>query len=166
MRRLRGRLPVSLEIIGDGPMRTNWQALADRLGLSSVVKFSGWLSQEMCALRLQQADVFVLPSLFECGGAVILEAMAVGLPVIATAWGGPTDYLDDSCGILVKPQSREFLIAGFANAMEALARSPDLRDQLGRAGYVRAREHFDWEGKIDQIKRFYQLAITSKRDGQ
>jgi glycosyltransferase involved in cell wall biosynthesis len=163
MHRLQGRLPFSLEIIGDGPMHTSWQTLADQLGLGSVVKFSGWMSQEACALRLQQADVLVLPSLFECGGAVVLEAMAVGLPVIATAWGGPTDYLDESCGILVKPQSRESLIAGFASAMETLATSPDLRERLGQAGYARAREHFDWEGKIDQIKRFYELAITSKR---
>ena len=111
MHRLQGHLPVSLEIIGDGPMRDSWQTLTDRLGLGSVVKFSGWLSQEACALRLQQADVLVLPSLFECGGAVVLEAMAVGIPVIATAWGGPTDYLDKSCEILVKPQSRESLIA-------------------------------------------------------
>ena len=163
MRRLYSHIPISLEIIGDGSMRTSWQALADRLGLSSVVKFSGWLSQEACALRLQQADVFVLPSLFECGGAVVLEAMAVGLPVIAAAWGGPTDYLDESSGILVKPESRESLIAGFASAMKTLAMSPDLRDRLGRAGYARARQHFDWEGKIDRIKSVYELAITSKR---
>jgi glycosyltransferase involved in cell wall biosynthesis len=162
MRRLHGHLPVSLEIIGDGPMRESWQSLADRLGLSSVVKFSGWLSQEACALRLQQADVLVLPSLFECGGAVVLEAMAVGLPVVATAWGGPTDYLDESCGILVKPQSREALIAGFASAMKTLATSPDLRNRLGQAGYARARQHFDWEGKIDHILEQYNFAMQSK----
>jgi len=63
----------------------------------------------------------------------------------------------------VKPESRESLIAGFASAMKTLAMSPDLRDRLGRAGYARARQHFDWEGKIDQIKSVYELAITSKR---
>jgi glycosyltransferase involved in cell wall biosynthesis len=162
MHRLHGHLPISLEIIGDGPMRESWQALADQLGLSSVVKFSGWLPQEACALRVQRADVFVLPSLFECGGAVVLEAMAMGVPVIATDWGGPADYLDESCGILVKPDSRESLIAGFANAMKTLATSSDLRTRLGRGGYARAREHFDWESKIDQIKSLYELAITLK----
>ena len=126
MRRLKGQLPVSLEIIGDGPMRESWQALASQMGLSSVVRFSGWLSQEACAARLRQADVFVLPSLFECGGAVVLEAMAMGLPVIATAWGGPVDYLDSSCGILVNPDSRESLIAGFSSAMTRLATSSTL----------------------------------------
>jgi glycosyltransferase involved in cell wall biosynthesis len=158
------QVPVVLEIIGDGPMRESWRALADKMGLSSVVKFSGWLSQEACAVRLRKADVFILPSLFESGGAVVLEAMAMGLPVIATAWGGPIDYLDGSCGILVSPDSRESLIAGFCDAMTKLAMSSDLRMRLGRAGQTRAREHFDWERKIDQILQLYALAIKSRTD--
>jgi glycosyltransferase involved in cell wall biosynthesis len=160
--RLHGQIGISLEIIGDGPMRESWQGLADQMGLNSVVRFSGWLTQEACALRMQEADVFVLPSLFECGGAVVLEAMAMGLPVIATAWGGPADYLDESCGILLNPSSREELITGFADAMTRLAMSPDTRKRLGQAGYVRARAHFDWERKIDQIMTFYQSAIELK----
>ena len=164
MHRLEGQLRVCLEIIGDGPMREAWQDLSHQLGLGSNVQFTDWLSQEECALRLQQADVFVLPSLFECGGAVVLEAMAMGLPVIATAWGGPADYLDQSCGILVKPDSRESLIAGFANAMTMLVQSPSLREKLGQAGLSRARAEFDWERKIDRITDLYKLAIKNRTD--
>jgi glycosyltransferase involved in cell wall biosynthesis len=97
--------------------------------------------------------------LFESGGAVVLEAMAMGLPVIATAWGGPLDYLDDSCGVLVAPQSREALVAGFANAIMMLADSPDLRYRLGEAGYQKAKRYFDWEKKIDRILELYDLAL-------
>ena len=150
---------ASLEIVGDGPMRESWQNLAEQLRLGSIVQFTGFLPQQACALRLQQADVLVLPSLFECGGAVVLEAMAMGLPVIATAWGGPTDYLDPSCGILVQPDSRESLIAGFASAMTTLAQSPALRETLGQAGLARARAQFDWERKIDRITGLYEQAI-------
>ena len=164
MHRLEGQLRVCLEIIGDGPMREAWQDLSHQLGLGSNVQFTDWLSQEECAVRLQQADVFVLPSLFECGGAVVLEAMAMGLPVIATAWGGPADYLDQSCGILVKPDSRESLIAGFANAMTMLVQSPSLREKLGQAGLSRARAEFDWERKIDRITDLYKLAIKNRTD--
>ena len=146
---------VSCEVIGDGPMRQIWQDMAKQLGLETTVKFSGFLSQPECARRLQAADVFVLPSLFECGGAVVLEAMAVGLPVIATAWGGPLDYLDDNCGILVEPSSREDLIEGFANAMIRLGGSSSLREQMGQAGYDRARQYFDWERKVDRILELY-----------
>src|SRR5229473_2236824 len=158
LHRLQGQICASLEIIGDGPMRQTWETLTAELGLKSVVTFSGFLSQQDCARRLQAADVLVLPSLFECGGAVVLEAMAVGLPVIATAWGGPLDYLDQTCGILVAPDSREALVAGFAAGMKALAQSHQLRTKMGEAGYARARQHFDWQRKIDQILELYQLA--------
>jgi glycosyltransferase involved in cell wall biosynthesis len=149
-------LTVSFEVIGDGPMRQTWQNMAKQLGLESMVKFAGFLSQSECAQRLQEADVFVLPSLFECGGAAVLEAMAVGLPVIATAWGGPLDYLDENCGILIEPSSREALVEGFSNAIIRLAGSTPLREQMGQAGYERACQHFDWERKIDRILELYE----------
>jgi glycosyltransferase involved in cell wall biosynthesis len=150
---------VSLEVIGDGPMRQIWQDKAKQLGLESVVKFTGFLFQADCARRLQQADAFVLPSLFECGGAVVLEAMAVGLPVIATAWGGPLDYLDDTCGILVEPSSRDALVDGFSNAILRLAKSSSLRAQMGEAAHLRACQHFDWERKIDQMMELYASVL-------
>jgi glycosyltransferase involved in cell wall biosynthesis len=150
---------LSFEIIGDGPMRPVWEKLARDMGLDAIVKFSGWMNQENCARRLDAADVLVLPSLFESGGAVVLEAMAMGLPVVATAWGGPLDYLDSSCGVLVAPHSREGLVAGFASAIMILADSSDLRHRLGEAGYHRARQYFDWEKKIDRILELYELAL-------
>jgi glycosyltransferase involved in cell wall biosynthesis len=165
VQRVSKQVEVTLEIIGDGPMRKVWQDSADRLGLGSIVTFSGFLSQPECAEHLQQADVFVLPSVFECGGAVVLEAMAAALPVIATAWGGPLDYLDETCGIFVEPTSREALVSGFANAIETLANSAHLRNQMGQAGYERVCANFDWERKIDRMMDLYasvQLADANR----
>lgn len=162
IQQLRGDPPVSFEIIGDGPMRAAWEKLSHDMGLNSSVRFLGWMNQENCARRLEEAHVFVLPSLFEAGGAAVLEAMAMGLPVIATAWGGPTDYLDESCGLLIPPSSREDLVLGFVAAIRMLARSPDLRDRLGEAGYRKARQYFDWEKKIDRILELYDLAMRPK----
>jgi glycosyltransferase involved in cell wall biosynthesis len=144
-----------LELIGDGVMRQELEAQTVRLGLSNNVVFTGWLSQKQCAVKLQQADVLVLPSLLECGGAALLEAMAMGLPVIATNWGGPTDYVDSSCGILIEPTSREALVNGLTDAMLKLAQSPDLRRKMGRAGQDRVRKYFDWERKVDRIVEIY-----------
>jgi glycosyltransferase involved in cell wall biosynthesis len=155
IQRLHGEVTVSFEIIGEGPMRETWEDLTKRLGLGSIVQFSGFMSQPECARRLQQADVLVFPSLHDCGGAVVLEAMATRLPVIATAWGGPLDYLNESCGILVKPESREALISGFSNAITTLVKSAPLRNRMGEAGNQRVRENFDWERKIDQILKLY-----------
>jgi glycosyltransferase involved in cell wall biosynthesis len=88
----------------------------------------------------------------------VLEAMATGLPVIATAWGGPADYLDASCGILVEPRSREHLVEGLAGAMAELAADPARRRTLGRAGRARVERHFDWQARIDQMLEIYQRA--------
>lgn len=154
--------PPTLEVLGDGTIRADLEGQAERLGLKGRVRFSGWQSQAECARRMREADALVLPSLHECGGAVVLEAMACGKPVVATAWGGPLDYLDDSCGVLVPPDSREGLVAGLAEALSRLASDPDLRRRLGRAGRSRVEREFDWEAKIDRMLAVYRRVIAGR----
>jgi glycosyltransferase involved in cell wall biosynthesis len=118
------------------------------------------MAQADCAHRLRSADALVLPSLLECGGAVVLEAMAVGLPVIASAWGGPMDYLDAECGVLVPVESRAGFVAGLAEAMARLAADAGLRERMGRAGRRRVVEEFDWEVKVDRMLQLYAQAVA------
>jgi glycogen(starch) synthase len=153
---------IRLLVIGEGPERAGLENLAVQLGILAGeradvgrVFFGGWLTQAQCAVELRQADCLVLPSLRECGGAVVLEAMCAGKPVIATAWGGPVDYLDPSCGVLVPPDSREGLIQGFADAMTRLAAAPDLRREMGRSGREKVMRDFDWEVKVDRVLALY-----------
>jgi glycosyltransferase involved in cell wall biosynthesis len=154
---------LTLEIIGDGKERSNLEKLANSLGLNTNLQFNGTkvifrgrLSQLDCAKYLQQAQMMILPSLYECGGAVVLEAMTMKLPVIATNWGGPADYLDDSCGILVNPDSEESFMENLSLAMEKLIKNPDLRKSMGEKGYQKVIELYDWEHKIDQMQKIYQ----------
>lgn len=154
--------PISLEIIGDGRERTNLEKLAEELQLRGKhrevgkVHFAGWLDQVECASYIRSADALVLPSLMECGGAVVLEAMAMSLPVIATKWGGPVDYLDATCGVLVEPRTRESFVAEFAIAMEDFSKSPENRNAMGRAGRNKVLAQFDWEVKVDQMIKVYE----------
>jgi glycosyltransferase involved in cell wall biosynthesis len=164
----RSQAPMRLWILGDGAERASLVALASELGIVGqqfdalgAVHFAGWLTQTACADRLCSADCLVLPSLLECGGAVVLEAMSVGKPVIATAWGGPLDYLDPSCGILVPPGPRESMIDAFAAAMVRLAGSPELRMQMGAQGLAKVRQQFDWEMKVDRVQAIYLDAMRS-----
>jgi len=78
---------ATLDILGDGAMRPALEAQCKSLQLTDRVKFHGWVPQTQLAARLREADILVLPSLYECGGAVVLEAMAAGIPVIASELG-------------------------------------------------------------------------------
>jgi glycosyltransferase involved in cell wall biosynthesis len=154
------RVPgATLDVIGDGGMRQVWQREAERLRLGSRVQFRGWQSQQECARALADATALVLPSLYECGGAVVLEAMAMARPVIATAWGGPADYLDGDTGFLISPKSRESMIAGFADAMQRLIDNPELAAHMGAAARKKLLAQFTWQMKIDRMIEIYRSVI-------
>jgi glycosyltransferase involved in cell wall biosynthesis len=157
------RVPsAELEVVGDGPMLETWKSLAGELGVKDRVCFIGRLSQPEYAARLRACIALVLPSLYESGGAVVLEAMATGKPVIATRWGGPADYLDKSCGILVEPESYKALVDGFAEGMQKLIDSPELAKSMGDAGRQRAVRDFDWQRRIDRVIGIYgELTVKS-----
>lgn len=165
--RVRQHVPARLLIVGDGSERARLEVLAGELGLRSddggagSVTFKGWLSQSDSAEVLRRADCLVFPSLHECGGAVVLEAMSAAKPVIATAWGGPMDYVDSTCGVLVAPESPQALVQGFADAMERLAKSPELRRSLGQKGREKVLAQYDWERKVDQMLQVYRQALGS-----
>jgi glycosyltransferase involved in cell wall biosynthesis len=150
---------ASLDVIGGGPMEATWKSLAADLGVADRVRFLGQQPQETCSTHLAHAIALVLPSIYECGGAVVLEAMAMGKPVIATAWGGPADYLDSTCGILVEPTTRDHLIHGFACAMLRLMQEPGLCRQLGAAGREKVVEFYDWDQKIDRMMDIYASTL-------
>jgi len=156
---------MRLLIIGDGDERGSLQKRATELGILATTReqaggvfFAGWLSQQQCADELPRADCLVLSSLRECGGAVVLEAMSLGKPVIVTSWGGPADYVDESCGVLVEPVSREALVQGFADAMVRLASSRELRERMGRNGRSKVLREYDWEVKVDRMVQLYGQA--------
>jgi colanic acid/amylovoran biosynthesis glycosyltransferase len=100
--RARVRHPdIVLDIIGDGPLRRQLEARARELGLATAVRFHGARSKTEVAVAMREADVFVLPSVFENAPLVLIEAMASGLPSVATAVGGIEEMIDSRSGLLV-----------------------------------------------------------------
>lgn len=141
-----------LDLIGGGELEGAVKAVIEQHHLQEFVRLHGWLSRPAAARIIRETDVFVMPSLRECGGTAILEAMALGKPVIAMNWGGPADYINASCGLLVDPDSREGCMNGLANAMVRLARAPELRRKLGEGGQLRVRQdNLDWNSKADRV---------------
>jgi glycosyltransferase involved in cell wall biosynthesis len=141
-----------LDLIGGGEYEGQVKEFIDQLRLAETVRLHGWLSRPDAVSIIREADVFVMPSLRECGGTAILEAMALGKPVITTNWGGPADYVNASCGLLVDPSSKPAFIDGLAHAMVRLAGSPELRQSLGEGGKRRVLEDsLDWNSKADRV---------------
>jgi len=127
--------------------------------LKNHTTFHGFVPQEVIVNELSQRDILILPSLHECGGAVVLEAMALGVPVIAANWGGPADYIDESCGILVDPKSHNYFKKELSNAVIKLAESVEERKRLGEKGRQKVMKEYDWERKVDRILEIYEKVI-------
>jgi len=156
---------MNLHIIGDGDQRDLLEKMVAQQELAEgKVNFHGWVAQADIAPILASSDVLVLTSIYECGGAVVLEAMASSLPVIATNWGGPADYIDSECGILVDPTSRSELVDGFSAAMVKLAENPELARGMGANGRKKIEEQYDWERKVDVVQDVYRDVLDACQD--
>ncbi len=151
---------VKLTVLGDGPLRQKLEKHAQNI-VPNKVEFLGLVPHAETNQYYDNADIFVLPSVRECGGAVVLEAMARGLPVIAAAWGGPMDYITAESGYLVEPKSRTYMVEQFSAIIEKLANEPELRYQIGQAAIDRIKKHFLWSAKIEQVINVYNRALES-----
>lgn len=160
--KLIGKVNFWLHIVGDGPLRAALDKQVRQLSLTSRVKFHGWLSHAAAAKLMASADVMVLPSMRECGGAVVLEAMASGLPVIATKWGGPVDYITDDTGVLVPPATPKEFVTELANAIMFMARNQQVRVKMGQSARLRAQTVFDWRIKAKALLKIYDDVVSSR----
>jgi glycosyltransferase involved in cell wall biosynthesis len=151
-----------LEVLGDGTEKTRLQQQVKDLGLGDKVSFAGYVPPAEGARRMRDADIFVLPSLRECGGVVMLEAMAVGLPCVVANWAGPGVHVTDETGIRVSPDSHKAFVDGMTAAIVKLAKSPDLRKQFGEAGKRRVLiGDYDWQQKIDHLIQIFIETIDA-----
>jgi glycosyltransferase involved in cell wall biosynthesis len=101
-----------LDIVGNGPARVDYERLVGNLGLSDKITFHGYKPKEVVAEFMRQADIFVLPSLWENLPCVAVEAMASGLPILSTRTGGIPEIVDEERGILVPPKDTSALSEG------------------------------------------------------
>ncbi len=139
---------VSLHILGSGPLDKHLRQRAKSLGVENRVQFIGFVDQREIPKFLHRADVFIRPSLTEGMGNSFIEAMAAGLPVIATPVGGIVDFLTDPDKSRDKPPTGLFVPPrdpiSIAKAVERLIKNERLRDTLITNGKRLAREKYDW----------------------
>ena len=153
---------IELVIVGDGVLKHDLENYAINSPLNKKITFTGAVSHAEINEIYDTADIFVLPSIRECGGAVVLEAMSRGLAVIATNWGGPADYLAEGTGILVEPRSREYLVQAFAKNIDLFAMDDQLRQQMGLAAIKHVSMHFLWQKKVEAVTTIYESLLKDK----
>ena len=146
-------LPVKLYIGGFGEEYDNLKALVSRLGVAGQVKLLGSLTRDEVREQILECDAFVLSSLFETFGVVVIEALACGKPVVATRCGGPEEIVNDFNGVLVSAGSEEELAQGMSTIYNNSHRfDPEKirQDCLNR---------FSQKAVIDKLERFYRRIV-------
>lgn len=141
-----------LHLVGDGELYDEISRQIRHEGLTRHIRLHGRLHRDRYQELLQESDVYVTSSLRECGGMAMMEAMAVGLPVVGVNWGGAAQYAGPDCALLVNPVTEAMLVSGMTGAMRRLVLAPALRRTMGAA----ARRHLEqaghgWSDKADQV---------------
>jgi glycosyltransferase involved in cell wall biosynthesis len=150
--RLGPGLDVLVVLIGDGPERKALEQLATSLGIADRVRFLG--HRDDARWWLNGCDLYANSSISEGVSLTILEAMAAGLPIVATAVGGTPEVVPAACGRLVPSRDA----AAIASAIRGLAADSSLRTSLGRAARTRVEQLFTLERMVEDYRRVYEGA--------
>jgi glycosyltransferase involved in cell wall biosynthesis len=153
-----GRVPdARLMIVGEGQLRQELEAAVKRRSLERAVIFTGFQAevQEVMAAF----DISVLPSFFEGMGRVLLEAMAMEIPVVASRVGGIPDLVSDGENGYLVEAGRS---AGFATAIAAILENPEQARRMGRSGRQMVTERFSADFMVRAIEKVYVETLAEK----
>lgn len=152
---LRPEVPeLQAVVVGDGPALAQLKALTHELGLEAVVQFRGHCEDVPGILK--KMAVFVLPTRSEGLGISVMEAMAMGVPVVATAVGGVPELVRNNCtGILVRQDEYRSIARSVRELLENRERAENLR----RAAYRHIADNYRTEAMLDQTLRLYQQVL-------
>jgi len=151
---------VQLTLVGDGPDRVALEASVQRLGLTGCVTFTGYRTQAEVREILGTADVFVLPSFFEGIPVSLMEAMAGGVPVVASNLPGIAELVDDGVsGRLVRSGDTDALAA----AIDGLLGDEELRARMGAAGRAKVADEFDLEQEAARLRTLLTASLAGRR---
>jgi glycosyltransferase involved in cell wall biosynthesis len=147
-----------LTIVGDGPRLRELRSLAARLGVDDRVELPGAVGQDAIGGYYARADAFALPSFAEGLPVVLMEAMASGLPVVATHIAGVPELVEDGVAGRLVPPGRADLLAG---ALERVLTAPvDERRAMGRAGRAKVEAEFDIARIAGELRAVFEDGVA------
>jgi len=147
---------LRLRFVGDGPDRQSLEREVEELSISGSVVFEGAVNQDWIRGLYQNADIFVLPSFAEGIPVVLMEAMAMEIPVVTTFVNGIPELIRHTIdGLLVAPSDEEGLAAALASLMDDAA----LRERLGKAGRLRVIDRYHLGRNTQRLARIFQRRL-------
>lgn len=156
---------VVLDIVGDGPEMPRLKDLSKKLEITDGVKLDGWVDHEKLQERVVQSDIFGFPSIREFGGAVVLEAMALGLVPIIADYAGPSELVTRETGYRVPMGRREEIVERMREVLTELTKSPETIRPMGARARERVMSVFTWEAKARQVYEVYEW-VLGKRESR
>lgn len=147
---------IEVRIFGDGPAKTQYEILVKELDLRGIVKLMGETASP--ELEMAECDVVVQPSRFESFGYSAVEAMAIGIPVVASAVGGLTEIIENGKTGLF---AQELTPRAFADQIELLIKDDKLRDRLASAGREAVEQRFDVARMRQDVFEIYRKICSS-----
>ncbi|MCJ8163495.1 glycosyltransferase [Pontibacter sp. E15-1] len=154
-----------LTILGDGPMHDYVPGWVEQYGLQGKVNWKGQVPWEEVKRQYTQSDLFLFCSLRDSSAAQFLEAMAYGLPIVTLDLHGGKNLVPDTAGIKVPVSTPEQTVGRIAAAVERLYQAPELRQQMGQAGYAFSKTQ-TWALKTQHINAFYSTYTQAHPEQQ
>jgi glycosyltransferase involved in cell wall biosynthesis len=147
---------LRLTLVGSGPEGDGARRLAQELGVAELITWSGAVPKPQIPDLLARHDAFLFTSLRDTSGNVLLEAMAAGLPAVTLLHHGAAEIATDATALRVPVRGRAQTATDVAAALVKLARSAELRRQLGQAAVARVLETYVWDRKGEELDRLYR----------
>ncbi|MEL6468678.1 MAG: glycosyltransferase family 4 protein [Cyanobacteria bacterium J06623_4] len=150
---------IHLTIAGTGPEEAALKEQVATLQLQDKIEMTGWIPYDDIHALYGAADVFCFPSVREFGGAVVMEAMACGLPCIVVNNGGIGEYVTEATGFKIEPTSREYIVQQLQQHIATLVNTPELGCEMARHAKERAKDFF-WDVKAKKIIEVYDRVLS------
>jgi starch synthase len=148
-----------VDVIGDGPEMISLRRRVAEAQIGEGVALHGWVDHREIANRLASSQVFAFPSIREAGGAVVLEAMALGMTPVVIDNGGPRELVSEKTGYRVPLGTRASVVTAFRKTLTMLAASPESVRAIGLRARDRVFRLFTWDVKARQIVQVYRWVL-------
>lgn len=152
---------MTYDIVGDGPMRAELEALVLEQGIGAAVRFHGHQPHEKVQEVLSNAHILLFPSVREFGGGVVLEAMALGVVPVIVDYAGPGELVTSDTGLTVPIGPRAEIITTLSHVLTSLVQDRTCLGPMGHAARARVHSAFTWSAKARQISEIYARVLKA-----